>query len=92
MYICMYICTYSAVQHGVAVAGAIAGVVAVARAEAYDLINTSKCAQCGWQFNNESKRHGACSMQHAAWGMECTETEEKGENRKGIEQRNRQHF
>lgn len=61
-------------QHGVAVAGAvagaIAGVVAVARAEAYDLINTSKCAQCGWQFNKESKRHGACSMGHGVWSME----------------------
>lgn len=81
-------------QHGVAVAGAvagaIAGVVAVARSEAYDLINTSKCAQCGWQFNNESKRHGACSMQHTALGMKHTETEV--ENRKGRTERNRQHF
>lgn len=79
----MYVCTYSAVQHGVAVAGAvagaIAGVVAVARAEAYDLINTSKCAQCGGQFNNESKRHGACSMQNGAWSAQKQKRKERTE-------------
>lgn len=34
------------------------GAGAVAGDGAYDLINTSQCAQCGWQFNNESKRNG----------------------------------
>lgn len=42
--------------------GAAAGAETGARAGdgdgAYDLINTSQCAQCGWQFNNESKRNG----------------------------------
>lgn len=38
--------------------GAEAGARARTGDGAYDLINTSQCAQCGWQFNNESKRNG----------------------------------